>query len=54
MNVVSPKGRDGFGGNTRTEVLTEPRLTLDVGAIAFDKPNKFGMSLGYRYWLGTC
>jgi nucleoside-specific outer membrane channel protein Tsx len=51
FNVVAPKGRDGFGANTKTEVLTEPRLTLDVGAIAFDKPNKLDVSLGYQYWL---
>jgi nucleoside-specific outer membrane channel protein Tsx len=51
MNVVAPKGRDGFGANTKTEVLAEPRLSLDVGALAFDKPNKFEMSLGYQYWL---
>ena len=51
MNVVAPKGRDGFDANTKTEVLTEPRLTLDVGAIAFDKPNKLDISLGYQYWL---
>jgi hypothetical protein len=51
MNVVAPKGRDGFGANTKTEVLAEPRLTLDVGALAFDKPNKVDVSLGYQYWL---
>lgn len=51
FNVVAPKGRDGFGANTKTEVLTEPRLTLDIGALAFDKPNKLDVSLGYQYWL---
>jgi hypothetical protein len=51
FNVVAPKGKDGFGAGTKTEVLTEPRLTLDVGALAFDKPNKLDVSLGYQYWL---
>jgi hypothetical protein len=51
MNVVAPKGRDGFGANTKTEVLTEPRLTLDVGALAFDAPRRLDAFLGYQYWL---
>ncbi|MDO9709965.1 hypothetical protein [Paracraurococcus lichenis] len=51
FNVVGPKGKDGFGAGTKTEVLTEPRLTLDLGALAFDKPHKLDVSLGYQYWL---
>ena len=31
-NVILPKGKDGFGNNTRTEFLTSHRLTLDVGS----------------------
>jgi hypothetical protein len=50
-NVVGPKGRDGFGAATKVEVLTEPRLTLDVGALAFDKPHKLDAFIGYQYWL---
>jgi hypothetical protein len=50
-NLVGPKGTDGFGANTKTEVLTEPRLTLDLGALAFDAPCKLDAFLGYQYWL---
>lgn len=50
-NVVGPKGKDGFGNKTKTEFLTEPRLSLDVGKLAFDRPNKLDVSLGYQYWL---
>jgi hypothetical protein len=50
-NLVGPKGTDGFGSNTKTEVLTEPRLTLDLGALAFDRPRRLDAFLGYQYWL---
>ncbi|MDO9709051.1 hypothetical protein [Paracraurococcus lichenis] len=50
-NMVGPKGKDGFGFGTKTEVLTEPRLNLDVGAIAFDKPHRLDAFIGYQYWL---
>ena len=51
FNVVGPKGRDGFNASTKVEILTEPRLTLDVGALAFDRPHKLDLSIGYQYWL---
>ena len=51
MNVVGPKGRDGFNAPTKVEVLAEPRLTLDLGALAFDRPRKIDLSVGYQYWL---
>ena len=50
-NVVGPKGRDGFNAPTKTEVLTEPRITLDVGALAFGKPHNLDAFVGYQYWL---
>ncbi len=50
LNVVTPKGKDGFGAQTQTEVLTQPRITLDVGALAFDKPNTLDFYVGYQYW----
>jgi hypothetical protein len=51
LNVVGPKGRDGFNARTRTELLTEPRLTLDVGALVYDRPNRVDVSLGVQYWV---
>ncbi len=49
-NVVLPKGRDGFGNQTKTELLTDNRLTLDVGKLAANKPNWIDLFGGYRYW----
>jgi nucleoside-specific outer membrane channel protein Tsx len=51
FNYVAPKGPDGFGAGTKVEILTEPRLTLDIGQMIFDKPHKLDFSVGYQYWL---
>jgi hypothetical protein len=50
LNVVAPKGEDGFGAKTKTEVLTRPELLLDVGAF-WGKPNFVEAGVGYEYWL---
>ena len=49
-NLVTPKGRDLFGVKTQLEILSQTRLTLDVGAVAFDKPNFLDLSIGFQYW----
>jgi hypothetical protein len=49
MNVVGPKGRDGFGADTEVEVLAEPQLTLDLGQLVFDRPHKLDAFVGYQY-----
>jgi nucleoside-specific outer membrane channel protein Tsx len=49
-NVVFPKGNDGFGTPTKTEILTDNRLTLDVGKLAAGKGDLVDMFVGYRYW----
>jgi nucleoside-specific outer membrane channel protein Tsx len=49
-NVVLPKGNDGFGNKTKTELLTDNRLTLDVGKLAVNKANWIDLFAGYRYW----
>jgi hypothetical protein len=36
-----------FGNNTKTE----PRLTLDVGALGFERPRKLYAFVGYQDWL---
>jgi hypothetical protein len=51
FNLVTPKGKDGFGDQTKTEILTQPRLVLDVGALAFKKPNTLDGYVGYQFWL---
>ena len=51
LNVVAPKGKDGFGAQTVTEVLTQPRLVLDAGDLLFKKANFLDFYVGYQYWL---
>jgi nucleoside-specific outer membrane channel protein Tsx len=51
FNLVTPKGKDGFGAETKTEILTQPRIVLDVGALVWDKPNTLDFYVGYQYWL---
>jgi opacity protein-like surface antigen len=50
-NVVFPKGNDGFGMPTKTELLTDNRLTLDVGKLAAGKADFVDLFVGYRYWI---
>jgi nucleoside-specific outer membrane channel protein Tsx len=50
MNVVLPKGKDGFGGNTYTEILAYPRLNLDLGKMLFGKPHKPDLYLAVELW----
>lgn len=48
--IVLPKGRDGFGNETVTEVLSDNRITLDAGQVLFSKPNWLDVYVGYVYW----
>lgn len=50
MNIVGPKGKDGFGGQTYTEILAEPRLSLDVGTLAGWKPHRPDVYLSMELW----
>jgi hypothetical protein len=50
MNVVLPKGKDGFGGQTKTEVLTRPTLSLDIGSLLFNKPHKPDLYVQLEIW----
>ncbi len=47
--VNLPKGLDGFGVHTRTEILTSNRLTLDVGSY-FGHPKLIDGFVGYKFW----
>lgn len=51
LNVVAPKGKDGFGSDTVTELLAHPKLMVDVGKMVADVPQKFEMGVGFEYWL---
>ena len=50
FNIVGPKGRDGFGNQTATEILTRPELMLDVAQLAGYKPKSFEVGVAYEYW----
>jgi len=50
-NFVTPKGRDGSNTQTKLEILSDNRLTLDFGKLAFDRKNTIDTFVGYRYWL---
>lgn len=50
FNVVAPKGKDGFGNQTATEILTQPRLVLDAGKLIMNKPNFLDFYVGFQYW----
>jgi hypothetical protein len=50
MNIVLPKGKDGFGGQTYTEVLARPRLQLDAGTLLFHKAHKPDVFLSVELW----
>ena len=50
-NFVTPKGDDVFGNRTKLEILSDNRLTLDFGKVAFNKAKTIDTFVGYRYWL---
>jgi hypothetical protein len=50
MNIVFPKGQDGFGANTYTEILARPQLQLDLGKMLFNKPHKPDVYLAVELW----
>jgi nucleoside-specific outer membrane channel protein Tsx len=49
-NVVMPKGKDGFGNQTYTEVLSMPELSLDIGSMMFKKANKLDLYFAVELW----
>jgi hypothetical protein len=50
MNIVLPKGQTGFGGNTYTEILARPTLSLDVGTMLFHKAHKPDLYFALELW----
>ena len=50
-NVILPKGNDGFGNPTKTEVLLHPKLMGDVGALWGNPKSGFKLGVGFEYWL---
>lgn len=52
FNVVAPKGPGATGlAQTKTEILTRPELSLDVGSLFGGKKNFMEVGIAYEYWL---
>jgi len=49
-NVVLPKGKDGFGAQTKTEVLARPQIDLDIGDLMFKKPHTLYAYFQVELW----
>jgi nucleoside-specific outer membrane channel protein Tsx len=49
-NFVLPKGRDGFGNQTVTEILARPQFQLDIGKVLSNKPHKPDLYLAVELW----
>ncbi len=49
-NFVLPKGKDGFGNNTYTEILARPQLQLDVGSMLYHRPHKPDVYFAVEFW----
>jgi hypothetical protein len=50
-NVILPKGRDGFGNKTATEVVLQPTLMWNVTQGFTGKKGSYELGVGYQYWL---
>ncbi len=49
-NFVLPKGKDGFGDHTYTEILARPQLQLDVGSMLYHRPHKPDVYFAVEFW----
>lgn len=50
LNVISPKGKDGFGDQTKTETLLDVRWVFDIGSKMGAAKNAYLAGVGYQYW----
>lgn len=48
-DVITPKGKDGFGAQTKTEILTRNQLNYDLSSM-FGRKNFLNAWVGYQYW----
>jgi hypothetical protein len=48
--VNFPKGKDGFGNKTKTEILFQPKLTWAVGSLWGNAKAGYTLGVGYQYW----
>jgi hypothetical protein len=49
-NVILPKGKDGFGNQTATEIIAQPKIVWDV-AKTFTRRTGYELGVGYQFWM---
>lgn len=49
-NRIAPKGKDGFGRETKAETLSDLFLFADLGTAIGGKAGRVFAGLGYEYW----
>lgn len=49
-NHIAPKGKDGFGAETKAETLAQGALLVDLGTAFGGKPGRIFAGLGFEYW----
>jgi len=49
LDYIGPKGKDGFGFETKAETLARAYLMYDIGSLA-GKAGTFYVGVGYEYW----
>lgn len=49
-NHIAPKGKDGFGRETKAETLSDLFLMADLGTAFGSKAGRVFVGLGYEYW----
>ncbi|GAB3625909.1 outer envelope protein [Pandoraea terrae] len=48
-DLIGPKGKDGFGVQTKQEFMLETALMFDVGSL-YGKKDSLYVGVGYQYW----
>jgi nucleoside-specific outer membrane channel protein Tsx len=51
FDVTAPKGKDGFGAQTVTELLIHSKLKYDFGNLVLKKEHVVEGGVGLEYWL---
>ena len=50
MNYIAPKGKDGFGAQTKAETLLEAAVMFDISPAVADKKGVVYAGVGYQFW----
>jgi len=50
FDIIAPKGKDEFGGDTATETHLDASIMLDVGRVLGGPKDTFKVGLEYEYW----